>query len=92
MQQLWRWKHNILSIYSINSVVLNNVDSKTVKDVRDGLFDVKILSKLPQDALKSETIINCQLSLPNTNYSRKRETVYYGNLIIASATTKLNIR
>ena len=66
-------------LFSINNVVLNNVESKSVKDVRDGLFDVKIFSKLPQDALKSETIINCQLTLPNTNYLRKRETVYYGN-------------
>ena len=73
-------------------MVLNNVESKSVKDVRDGLFDVKIFSKLPQDALKSETIINCQLTLPNTNYLRKRETVYYGNWIIALATTKLETK
>ena len=49
-----------------------------MNDIRDGLFDVKILSKIPQTALKSETIINCQLVIPNTNYTKKRETVYYG--------------
>lgn len=53
-----------------------------VKDSRDGLYDVKIVSKLPQESLKSETIINCQLVIPDTNYTRKRETVYYGNFII----------
>ncbi len=54
-------------------------DHSAVKDSRDGLFDVKIVSKLHQETLKSETIINCQLVIPDTNYTRKRETVYYGN-------------
>jgi len=47
-------------------------------DRRDGLFDVKVVAKYPRNALKSETIINCQLTLPGTDYSKKQETVYYG--------------
>lgn len=72
---------NILYIlyphFSINNVELSS-EVKSVNDKRDGLFDVKTLSKVPQTALKSETIINCQLVIPNTNYTKKRETVYYG--------------
>ncbi|CAO1426405.1 unnamed protein product [Diamesa serratosioi] len=62
---------------NINNVELSS-EIKVVNDKRDGLFDVKILSRIPQTALKSETIINCQLVIPNTNYTKKRETVYYG--------------
>lgn len=67
----------LLCFSSINNVELSS-DVKVVNDIRDGLFDVKIISRVPQTALKSETIINCQLVIPNTNYTKKRETVYYG--------------
>lgn len=65
--------------FSINNVELKS-DVKLVKDSRDGLFDVKVVAKYPKNALKSETIINCQLSMPGTDYNKKRETVYYGRL------------
>jgi hypothetical protein len=68
--------HNFPS-NSINNVELKS-DVKLVKDSRDDLFDVKVLAKYPKNALKSETIINCQLTLPGTEYSKKQETVYYG--------------
>lgn len=44
------------------------------------MFDVKVVAKYPKDALKSETIINCQLTMPGTDYTKKQETVYYGEL------------
>jgi hypothetical protein len=62
---------------SINNVELKS-DVKIAKDSRDGLFDVKVIAKYPKNALKSETIINCQLTMPGTDYSKKQETVYYG--------------
>lgn len=63
--------------FSINNVELKS-DVKLVKDSRDGLFDVKVVAKYPKVALKSETIINCQLTMPGTDYTKKQETVYYG--------------
>lgn len=42
------------------------------------MFDVKVVAKYPKNALKSETIINCQLTMPGTDYTKKQETVYYG--------------
>lgn len=63
---------------------INNVELKSevmvAKDIRDGLYDVKVIAKYPKNALKSETIINCQLTMPGTHYSKKQETVYYGKL------------
>lgn len=51
---------------------------KVAKDPRDGLYDVKVIAKYPKNALKSETIINCQLRTLGTDYTKTRETVYYG--------------
>ncbi|CRK87984.1 CLUMA_CG001770, isoform A [Clunio marinus] len=61
---------------NINNVELKS-DVKLVKDSRDGLFDVKVVAKYPKNSLKSETIINCQLTIPDTNYTKIQETVYY---------------
>ncbi|KAG5669918.1 hypothetical protein PVAND_000208 [Polypedilum vanderplanki] len=61
---------------NINNVALKS-DVQIVKDSRDNLFDAKVIAKYPKNALKSETIINCQLTMPGTNYSKKQETVYY---------------
>ena len=75
---------NSLPLYSPSSI--NNVELKSevkvAKDIRDGLFDVKVIAKYPKNALKSETIINCQLTMLGTHYSKKQETVYYGKLNI----------
>lgn len=80
----YRTYHNLnsLPMYFLSSI--NNVELKSevkvAKDIRDGLYDVKVIAKYPKNALKSETIINCQLTMLGTHYSKKQETVYYGKL------------
>lgn len=69
--------HLSFSLNSINNVELKS-ETKVAKDTRDGLYDTKVIAKYPKNALKSETIINCQLTMLGTSYSRKQETVYYG--------------
>ncbi|KAL7024415.1 hypothetical protein ACKWTF_013030 [Chironomus riparius] len=61
---------------NINYVELKS-DVNIVKDSRDNLYDAKVIAKISKTFLKSETIINCQLTMPGTEYSKKQETVYY---------------
>lgn len=66
--------------HSINNAEMPSDISevKLVKDSRDGLYDVKIVAKLHRNTLKPDTIINCQLSIPNTDYKKNQKTVYFG--------------
>lgn len=44
----------------------------------DGLYDSSVDSVVPLADLESPTTINCILTLPGTNYTKKRETIFYG--------------
>lgn len=43
-----------------------------------GLFELTVERQLPKTELESPTTINCILSLPGTDYTKKRETIFYG--------------
>lgn len=47
---------------------------------RDGLYEAIVRVKIPKINLKSPTAINCVLTIPGTNYTKKRETIFYGKL------------
>jgi hypothetical protein len=66
-----------LTYSSINNAELPS-DVKLVKDKRDGLYDIKVVAKLHKSTLKPDTIINCQLSIPRTDYKKNQKTVYFG--------------
>lgn len=44
----------------------------------DGLYEAIVRVKIPKINLKSPTAINCVLTIPGTNYTKKRETIFYG--------------
>lgn len=44
----------------------------------DGLYEAIVRVKIPKISLKSPTAINCVLTIPGTNYTKKRETIFYG--------------
>lgn len=46
----------------------------------DGLYDSSVETVVATADLESPTTINCIFSLPGTNYTKKRETIYYGKI------------
>lgn len=48
----------------------------------DGLYEAIVRVKIPKISLKSPTAINCVLTIPGTNYTKKRETIFYGKLVV----------
>lgn len=44
----------------------------------DGLYDTYVIGTIVKDSLESPTAINCILSIPKTNYTKRKETIYYG--------------
>lgn len=44
----------------------------------DGLYEAIVRVKVPKVSLNSPTAINCVLTIPGTNYTKKRETIFYG--------------
>lgn len=85
------WPH---TPYSINNAELPSdvSDVKLVKDSRDGLYDVKVVARLPRNTLKPDTIINCQLSIPKTDYKKNQKTVYFGEYMIMWWNWKIHLQ
>lgn len=46
----------------------------------NGLYITSRHIKIPQSDMQPESSIVCILSIPKTNYTKKRETVYFGKL------------
>lgn len=44
----------------------------------DGLYDTSVSAYISRHDIESPTTINCVLSVPKTNYVKKKETIYYG--------------
>lgn len=44
----------------------------------DGLYDYVARVEVDKEPLESPTTFNCMLSLPGTNYTKKRELLFYG--------------
>jgi hypothetical protein len=57
------------------------LSNKSRLDTATGMYFVSLHGKVHQSLLKSETSINCVLSIPGTNYTRRKEAIYYGELL-----------
>ena len=44
---------------------------------RDGLYDITVHKLLKQEELSSETVFQCVLTIPDTSYTIKEETMYF---------------
>ena len=44
---------------------------------RDGLFDVTVHKTIDENDLKPETVFACDVAIPGTKYSVRRETMYF---------------
>ena len=54
-------------------------ETTTLTVERDGLYDVSVHKILLEEELKPETIFECLLTIPDTTYSVKEETMYFPN-------------
>lgn len=60
-----------------NGVPLNE-ESEGMGQSDDGLYEAIVRVKIPKINLKSPSAINCVLTIPGTNYTKKQETIFYG--------------
>lgn len=60
----------------------NKIVDGTFKSTQNsnGLYITSRVIKIPQSDMQQESSILCILTLPKTNYTKKRETVYFGKL------------
>lgn len=67
----------LLFIYRLgNDKIVDGILKST--QASNGLYITNRHIKIPQSDIHPETNINCILSIPKTNYTKKRETVYFG--------------
>ena len=52
-------------------------ETTTLTVEKDGLFDVSVNKLLSVDQLKPETVFQCMLTIPGTQYSVREETMYF---------------
>lgn len=74
-------------IRRINNGFPLNEETEGSSQSNDGLYEAIVRVKIPKINLKSPTAINCVLTIPGTNYTRKRETIFYGK--ICSTTSRI---
>lgn len=70
----------------INLTFFNSIDESQTKEVvlseeqLQGTYDVTLQHILSDDS--KDAAISCQLSIPGTNYTKRREKMYHGEYII----------
>ena len=52
-------------------------ETTTLTIERDGLFDISVTKILTENLLEPETIFQCFLTIPGTNFDRREETMYF---------------
>ena len=52
-------------------------ETTTVTVEKDGLFDVSVNKVLSIDELQPETVFQCLLTIPGTQFSVREETMYF---------------
>ncbi|XP_058059972.1 uncharacterized protein LOC131210690 isoform X3 [Anopheles bellator] len=60
----------------INDELFETENLKSVQG-ENGLFNVSISGRIRKDQLESPAMIECLLSIPETNYNKRRSTTYY---------------
>nr|XP_040569180.1 uncharacterized protein LOC121118656 [Lepeophtheirus salmonis] len=57
-------------------------ETTTLTVERDGLFDISVHKILLEEKLKPETVFGCILSIPDTSYTVKEETMYFPGKVL----------
>lgn len=65
------------SSFRINDKLFETQKLKFVEG-ENNLFNVSVSGSIPKEELESPTTIECFLTVPETNYTKKRSTIYYG--------------
>nr|XP_029713730.1 uncharacterized protein LOC109400004 isoform X3 [Aedes albopictus] len=53
----------------------------------NNLYNVSISGSIPKEELESPTMIECYLTVPETNYTKKRSTIYYESHLRTTTST-----
>lgn len=64
-------------VFRINDKLFETQKLKFVEG-ENNLFNVSVSGSIPKEELESPTTIECFLTVPETNYTKKRSTIYYG--------------
>ncbi|XP_053670482.1 uncharacterized protein LOC128720810 isoform X2 [Anopheles nili] len=70
----------------INYALFETENLKSVKG-DNGLYNVSISGRIRKDQLESPAMIECLLSIPETNYNKRRSTTYYESHLKTTTTT-----
>ncbi|XP_058059964.1 uncharacterized protein LOC131210690 isoform X2 [Anopheles bellator] len=70
----------------INDELFETENLKSVQG-ENGLFNVSISGRIRKDQLESPAMIECLLSIPETNYNKRRSTTYYESHLRTTTTT-----
>uniref|UniRef100_A0A1I8JVN5 Ig-like domain-containing protein n=1 Tax=Anopheles quadriannulatus TaxID=34691 RepID=A0A1I8JVN5_ANOQN len=64
-------------------------ETENLKSVQgeNGLYNVSISGRIRKDQLESPAMIECLLSIPETNYNKRRSTTYYESHLKTTTTT-----
>ncbi|XP_059607749.1 uncharacterized protein LOC132255655 isoform X2 [Phlebotomus argentipes] len=63
----------------LNDKAVGNQVGNRSKPDDDGHFEVIVNARVPREKMDSPTTIKCILTIPGTNYSRKKESIFYGS-------------
>lgn len=61
--------------------MVNQVANRSRAD-EDGHFEVIVNARVPRQKMESPTTIKCILTIPDTNYSKKKESIFYGKFFV----------
>ena len=74
----WRWRGFFCNIFvGFFSRRDQRGETTTLTIERDGLFDISVTKILTENLLEPETIFQCFLTIPGTNFDRREETMYF---------------
>lgn len=63
--------------FSFDTHILDSVLTQ-LDQTPSGLYSMTVRTRIPRDQLESPTPITCAFFLLGTNYTKRRETIFYG--------------
>ncbi|XP_055705366.1 uncharacterized protein LOC129803058 isoform X2 [Phlebotomus papatasi] len=72
-------------IVLLNDVAVGNQVANRSRADEDGHFEVIVNARVPRQKMESPTTIKCILTIPDTNYSKKKESIFYGSGVVNRA-------
>ncbi|XP_065074427.1 uncharacterized protein LOC135698390 isoform X2 [Ochlerotatus camptorhynchus] len=70
----------------INDKIFETPQPRSVQG-ENNLYNVSISCSIPKEELESPTTIECYLTVPETNYTKKRSTIYYESHLRTTTST-----